>query len=513
MKQIFLLLLSLIIIVVLGAIGTFFFVFWPGLKPVLLPPVTDVPLVINPGDETAASMDGYYQTGSYTIPNGFTLSILTEAVPNARDMIIGPRGELIVSQTKEGTISLVDRETGEVTTLISGLNNPHGLLLDIADPMILYIAEEDVLASLRVDVGSVSYEELMPLPPGGRHVTRSLAYNANGEMVLSIGSTCDTCEEANPLHGTIQRVNLEDRTLEPYATGLRNAVFMTLHELDGSLWATEMGRDLLGNDLPPDELNRIDAGAWYGWPWYYGQNVFDENFADGRMPSAALTPTPATIDLPAHVAPLGLDTVPEEGWPEDYWYDLVVAYHGSWNSTDPVGYEVVRHRFDSSMNYLGTVPFISGWLTSDNRSIGRPVDVLTLPGGTMYISDDAGGRIYELSYVGDAEPEADLATSTLPFISTTITATTTALSGEALGTWYFEASFPIDVVNSSNVVVETLIATAQTDWMTTASVPFIAPFQASLYSGQTVSFILRKDNPSGEPQFDASVTIPNIYIP
>jgi hypothetical protein len=288
---------------------------------------------------------------------------------------------------------------------------------------------------------------------------------------------------------------------------------MTLHELDGSLWATEMGRDLLGNDLPPDELNRIDAGAWYGWPWYYGQNVFDENFADGRMPSAALTPTPATIDLPAHVAPLGLDTVPEEGWPEDYWYDLVVAYHGSWNSTDPVGYEVVRHRFDSSMNYLGTVPFISGWLTSDNRSIGRPVDVLTLPGGTMYISDDAGGRIYELSYVGDAEPEADLATSTLPFISTTITATTTALSGEALGTWYFEASFPIDVVNSSNVVVETLIATAQTDWMTTASVPFIAPFQASLYSGQTVSFILRKDNPSGEPQFDASVTIPNIYIP
>jgi glucose/arabinose dehydrogenase len=512
MKHTLLLIITVLAIILLGIIGTFFFVFWSGLKPAVLPPVTPPTLE---DMVTTAVAEGYYRTvHGLTIPVGFELRVLTEAVPNARNMIIGPQGEIIVSQTKSGTISSVDRETGVVTELVRGLNNPHGLLLDLDDPFRMYIAEENKLSAIRLYSGTDSYEEILALPAGGRHVTRSLIYTAAGEMLISIGSTCDTCEEANPLHGTIQRVNLITKTLEPYATGLRNAVFMTLHELDGSLWVTEMGRDMLGNDLPPDELNRIEEGAWYGWPWYYGQNVFDETFASGRAPGITIEPTPATIDLPAHVAPLGLDTVPESGWPEDYWYDLIVAYHGSWNRTPPIGYEVVRHQFDSNMKYLGVAPLISGWLTSNNRSTGRPVDIVTLPGGIMYISDDTGGRIYELRYVGERESAGD-DTEELPYINnvSTITAATTELTGYALGTWYFEADFPIEVLDSNNVVVDTLIATALSDWMTTSSVPFSVPFQASLYSGQTISFILKKDNPSGLPEFDASVTIPNIYIP
>lgn len=517
MKHFFIILITLCSIVLLGLIGTFFFVFWPGLRPVLLPTVSAPPLVTNP-DIPSQAPDGYYTVGGLTIPNGYTLTLLTDQVPNARDMIIGPDGTIIVSQMKEGRISRVDRSTGAVTTIIDGLNNPHGLLLDIADANLLYIAEEDVLSTIRLDGDDTMYTELISIPEGGRHVSRSLVYNADGDMLMSVGSTCDTCEEENPVHGSIQRVNFETNTLEPYATGLRNAVFMTLHELDGSLWVTEMGRDMLGDDLPPDEINRIEEGNWYGWPWYYGNNIFDEDFADGRMPSFAIEASPATIDLPAHVAPLGIDTIPEEGWPETYWYDLVVAYHGSWNRTPPAGYEVVRHRLSSTMEYLGSEPLITGWLTEENRSFGRPVDVLTVPGGTMYISDDKGGSIYVLQYTGaDTLEEPKAATTTLPYITelqstSTLLVSTTLLTGEALGTWYFEASFPVDVLDSSNTVVDTLIASAQSDWMTTSSVPFTIPFDASSYSGQTISLLLKKDNPSGEPQFDDSIIITNIVI-
>jgi len=168
-----------------------------------------------------------------------------------------------------------------------------------------------------------------------------------------------------------------------------------------------MGRDNIGDDLPPDEINIIENLSTssgqnsipnFGWPICYGKNIHDSDFDKNvyiRDPCA--DKIPSHIDLQAHSAPLGLAFVPEEGWLQDYWHNLFVAYHGSWNRSEPTGYKVVRIKLDSKGNYLGIEDFITGWLTKDG-ALGRPVDILVQPGGIMYITDDKAGVIYKVTY-------------------------------------------------------------------------------------------------------------------
>jgi glucose/arabinose dehydrogenase len=160
------------------------------------------------------------------------------------------------------------------------------------------------------------------------------------------------------------------------------------------LWATEMGRDFLGDDLPPDEVNIVREGRSYGWPYCYGNKVHDRNFdASTKAQDFCRTSEPLFIDIPAHSAPLGLAFIPESSWPKDWNGDLLVAYHGSWNRNVPTGYKVVRMKFDQQGNYTEQVDFISGWLRDDG-ALGRPVDLLFDDAGTLFISDDKAGVIY-----------------------------------------------------------------------------------------------------------------------
>jgi glucose/arabinose dehydrogenase len=212
-----------------------------------------------------------------------------------------------------------------------------------------------------------------------------------------VGSTCDVCVEEDPRAGSVLFYDIETGASGSYARGLRNTVFSTLHPVTGEVWGTEMGRDMLGDALPPDEVNIIRKGANYGWPICYGNNVHDTQF-DRKVyvsnPCMAPLETPAHIELPAHVAPLGIAFFGEESWPEEYWFDALVALHGSWNSTSPVGYEVVRLQLDATGAYQGTEPFISGWL-KDGKALGRPAGILISP-GTIFISDDKAGVIYQI---------------------------------------------------------------------------------------------------------------------
>jgi glucose/arabinose dehydrogenase len=173
---------------------------------------------------------------------------------------------------------------------------------------------------------------------------------------------------------------------------------MAIHPVSGDIWATEMGRDGLGDNLPPDEINVIHEGKFYGWPICYGKNVHDAAFDTNtyiRNPCQEPTETPSTIDLQAHSAPLGIAFVPEEGWPEDYWYNALVSYHGSWNRSEPTGYKIMRYKLDARGNYLGSEDFLSGFLTKSG-ALGRPVDILIQPAGTIYVSDDKAGVIYRI---------------------------------------------------------------------------------------------------------------------
>ncbi len=390
MKKIIISIVSLLILLAAIWFGSFYYKNLRGVGPAVLPPKNDIRKSVN-------------NTGlPLQIPDGFMIEIIARA-PGAR-MLAGPSafGDLWVSQTSQGQVSAVDVEIGkgitDVAPIFKNLKRPHGVAVDPQDPDVVYIAEEDKI------VRHVAYADSPPikiadLPGGGGHFTRTLKFGPDDRLYVSIGSSCNVCLEKDQRRAAIYSMNRDGTDFKKFAEGLRNTVFFAWSYVDGRMWGTDMGRDLLGDDLPPDEINIIEEGKHYGWPYCYGGKVHDLKFeATDRAYQFCETTVGSHVDIPAHSAPLGLAFVPEEGWPEDYWYDLLVAYHGSWNRSAPTGYKVVRLKLDARGNFEGLEDFITGWLTPEGKVLGRPVDILVQPGGVMYISDDKAGVIYKVSW-------------------------------------------------------------------------------------------------------------------
>src|SRR3989338_8186111 len=338
------------------------------------------------------------------LPDGFSIEIFAKDVPGARVMAFDPFGNMWVSRTSYGAVTMLETENGKVVRqndIFRNLKKPHGIVFDYKFPTMLYVAEEHRISRAPTSSDS-GLEKIADLPSGGGHFTRTIAFGPDDRLYVSIGSSCNVCNEKDDRRAKIFAMNRDGGDFKEFARGLRNAVFFTWSYVDGRMWATEMGRDLLGDDLPPDEINIIEEGKNYGWPNCYGKNIHDVNFDKNtyiRNPCMEPFEAGSHIDIPAHSAPLGLVFVPEEGWPEEYWYNLFVAYHGSWNRSEPTGYKVVRVKLDSRGNYLGTEDFISGWLSNGEAS-GRPVGLLIQPGGVMYISEDKAGGIYRARHLG-----------------------------------------------------------------------------------------------------------------
>lgn len=284
-------------------------------------------------------------------------------------------------------------------TLLSGLSKPHGLLFafESGSPK-LYVAETDKLMKYDYDPDRMEAKnprKILTLPGNGRHFTRTLLELPDGRILVSVGSSCDTCVEKNSNRASVLAVSPDGKAVKKYATGLRNSVFLRTRPKTKEVWATEMGRDHLGDELPPDEVNVLKEGAFYGWPYCYGKKVQDVSFSKTRNAAAICArSTPSFADIPAHSAPLGLAFVPES-WPEEYRGNLLVALHGSWNRSVPTGHKIVMLRLDAQGKYLGQEDFLTGWLT-DEKSTGRPVDLLFAPDGSLYVSDDGNGSVYRV---------------------------------------------------------------------------------------------------------------------
>lgn len=390
------------------------FTYWGqiwGLGPAVLPPGGDI------GDIIEKTPPEQQNTTDFPLrlPEGFSISVFARDLGPARVMTWDPRGNLLVSITKEGEVlALPDRNldgvADEEVSVIEGLNRPHGLLFFEGK---LYIAESNQVAAYDYNEQTLrasNKEKIVDLPSGGDHFTRTIMRAPDDRLLISVGSTCNVCEESDWRRAKILVANMDGSDLKVFASGLRNAVFMTTHYATGGIWVTEMGRDFLGDDLPPDEINIVREGGNYGWPICYGKNIHDTQYDKNtyiRNPCQEPFEVPSHIDLPAHSAPLGMAFVPEDpstssgqaAWPEEYWYNLLVAYHGSWNRTEPTGYKVVRLKLDAQGNFLEEEDFISEWLEGSS-ALGRPVDILAQPGGVMYISDDHAGVIYRVAYTG-----------------------------------------------------------------------------------------------------------------
>jgi len=342
------------------------------------------------------------------LPPGFSISLFAKGLENPRVMVLDSNSTMLVSIPSKGrVVALPDQDRDGIAdravTVIDGLKRPHGLAFRCAPECRLYIAEEDEVNVCSYDpknLKAVKLKKIAGLPEGAGHVTRTLLFLPaphDDRLLISVGSSCNVCNEDDWRRSKILSVPADGGKLSVFASGLRNSVFMTVHPRTGKAWATEMGRDLLGDDLPPDEINIIEQGRDYGWPFCFGRNVHDANFDPSRKRRCGEPETfPSHIDVPAHSAPLGLAFFPEGVWPEEFRNDLLVAFHGSWNRSVPTGYKIVRYRLDSEGRYLGTEDFITGWLTKEG-ALGRPADIMVLPEGrTIFISDDKAGVIYRL---------------------------------------------------------------------------------------------------------------------
>jgi glucose/arabinose dehydrogenase len=338
-----------------------------------------------------------------TIPDGFSLSIFARSLGGPRVLRWDPAGTLLVSIPGRGQVVALpdanrDGTSDETIVVAADLRSPHGLAFHDGK---LYIAETEGVSVYDYDTSSkkaANKKKIIDLPAGGNHFSRTIDFGPDGKLYIAVGSSCNVCREKDTRRAKILVVNADGSDLREYATGLRNSVFF-IWDTTGRLWATDMGRDLIGDDIPPDEINIIEDGKFYGWPYCYGKQVWDTTFDKSQEAKDRCSGSvPSFIDLQAHSAPLGLRFI-ADSWGRDLAGDLLVSYHGSWNRTSPTGYKIVRIKLGSNGTYESTEDFATGWLgdaRAASGAYGRPVDIIFDEDGVGYISDDKAGVIYRL---------------------------------------------------------------------------------------------------------------------
>jgi glucose/arabinose dehydrogenase len=355
----------------------------------------------------------------YLVPEGFRLELFAAEIPRARFLRFTTAGDLLVSRPHEGDILLLRRDNdgnGQADAkevLLSGLQRPLGM--DFSEDW-LYIAESNRISRVRFNSITGEVEgDLMPVVEGltdnGNHWSKTIRIGDDKKLYLAQGSTCNICEEKDLRRATMMRFQLDGSQPEVIATGLRNSVGFDWSPRDGGLYATDNGRDFMGDDFPPCELNRIEVDQFYGWPYFNGDNVPDPNMGVDPL-AAQRSPSAPAHNFRAHNAPLGMTFLNDEALPGDYQHSALVALHGSWNRSSPDGYKVVSlHWTDDGIEERD---FLSGF-NQDGDISGRPVDVAQGPDGAIYISDDYAGAIYRVSY-GKAN-NGDTKTFSLPTAS------------------------------------------------------------------------------------------------
>lgn len=373
-------------------------------RPAVLPPSKNIVEIIE--NQKINEQVGLPVEFPLKLPSEYNIGIFAKQLGNARDLEFSPNGTLLVTIPAEGKIvALPDHDNNGEADLqyevVSGLRRPHGIAFHPFESSQgkngkLFIAEETQVSRYNWDEETYRAtldKVLFSLPAGGQHTTRTLAIKPDGTLFVTLGSTCDACFERHPFLAAVIVSDINGKNPQLFARGLRNSVFITLNPKTNELWGTEMGRDHLGDNLPPDEINIIRDGREYGWPVCFGDKIYDRKFGSKSPEYCENTESPI-YEIPAHSAPLGLTFIDSPQFPESWQGDLLVAYHGSWNRSTPIGYKVVRLNVEGN-RILGEEDFLSGFLQG-SEALGRPVDVIFDEKGSLYISDDKAGAIYKV---------------------------------------------------------------------------------------------------------------------
>lgn len=337
------------------------------------------------------------------LPPGFEISVYASGVENARSMTLSPNGTLFVGTRSAGNVyAIVDRDgdfqADQVIKVAQGLNSPNGVAFRDGG---LYVAE--INRVLRFDnIESRLTSSSQPVvvndkfPKDGHHGWKFMRFGPDGLLYVPVGAPCNICDRNPDRYAVIMRMRPDGTNLETFARGIRNTLGFDWHPVTKELWFTDNGRDWLGDDQPPDELNRApQPGMHFGYPYCHGANIPDPEFGSKRQCSEF---TPPAQNLDPHVAALGMRFYTGTMFPESYRQQIFIAEHGSWNRTTPIGYRVMLVRLDND-RAVSYEPFAEGWL-QEGRPWGRPVDVQVMPDGSLLVSDDRAGVIYRIRYKG-----------------------------------------------------------------------------------------------------------------
>jgi len=352
--------------------------------------------VATPADSTrVTALDG-----RLTVPAGFQVEVYAR-VSGARWLAVGPDGSVYVSQPGSGEITrLVDANADGVAdsqrVVLSGLDRPHGMAFHKG---YLYVANTGGVVRVRLGADGVpagSAERVNSYSSGGGHWTRTVIFGPDSAMYVSIGSSCNVCEERSADRAAVMRYDEDGTNGRLYARGLRNAVGMAVNPATGDIWVSQHERDNLApnhQDLPAEEINILRDGGDYGWPYCHDDRVPSPEYGNASRCASTIAPA---LRMQAHSAPMALAFLDRAtNFPADYRGDALVAFHGSWNRDVPTGAKVVRVRVQNGKP-VAYEDFVAGWQRPDGSRWGRPVGIVVAKDGAVLVSDDQGAVVYRV---------------------------------------------------------------------------------------------------------------------
>jgi glucose/arabinose dehydrogenase len=342
------------------------------------------------------------------VPDGFHVAKFADKLGKPRMLAVSDAGVVFVSRREQGDVlALIDKNhdgKADETRTAWKLPEAHGLA--IHDKKLYVATINEVYAAPIHPDGTLGEPKkiLDHLPDAGQHPNRTIGFGPDGQLYVSVGSTANGAYEANQENATLLVAPPDGPGRNVFATGLRNTIGFAWHPVTKQMWGMDHGYDWMGDDIPPEELNKIEQGHFYGWPFLWADNQENperdpQQYGVGSYEQWKKKATGSVLSYPAHAAPMQMAFYTAEQFPPDYKNDAFIAMHGSWNRQNPKGYEVVRLHFDESGNPKEFSSFLSGFLVdSGTKMIGRPVGVAVAKDGSLLVSDDSGGVIYRISY-------------------------------------------------------------------------------------------------------------------
>jgi len=327
------------------------------------------------------------------LPEGFKISVWA-TVPGARSLSVAPDGRVFVGTRESDKVYVIDK--GQVKIFAQGLQVPNGVAYKDGK---LYVGEIPRIlefdAAPGVSLPQKKYRVLpQKFPPDAHHGWKFLRFGPDGKLYVAVGANCNVCDPGTD-YARLYRIDVHSAEKVEVAQGIRNTVGFDFQPGTGDLWFSDNGRDMLGDDIPPDELNHLTKkDEHFGFPFCHGKNIIDPEFGKGKTCAGT---TPPVVEFRAHVASLGLRFYTGKMFPAQYKNSIFLAEHGSWNRTRPQGYGITWIQFKDNQVEKTQEGFIDGWLQG-TEAWGRPVDVDIWQDGSLLISDDKAGVVYRLTY-------------------------------------------------------------------------------------------------------------------